>query len=407
MLNTSRMEEKPCGACPGPDKSARGNPGSLVPKEYTDMTVSVSATARLYARPTGLIDAPFGFDGQFARLAGGMQFFSAWEITAVEGGLRAGQWLVPIDRVEGVLAGLGSEQAQQLSAMMDRATSARPPLQLGERTVRLDQPQVMGILNITPDSFSGGSDHIDDPASAAALGVEMAAAGAAIIDIGGESTRPGAATVWEEDEKARVLPVISRLAASGTAISLDSRKAAVMEAGLAAGAHMINDISALLYDDRALSIVARSTAPVVLMHAPGKQHDPHSGAQYSDPLLEVFDWLEDRIAAVVDAGIPRNRIIADPGIGFGKGVAENLAILNGLSLFHCLGVPILLGASRKRIVGALSNEAPVNKRLGGSVALALKGADQGVQILRVHDVAETVQALHVWRGMRDAALSPR
>jgi len=162
-----------------------------------------------------------------------------------------------------------------------------------------------------------------------------------------------------------------------------------------------------LFDDRALSVVLRSSAPVVLMHAPGKQHDLHSGARYSDPLIEVFDWLEDRIAAVVAAGIPLNRIIADPGIGFGKGVADNLAILNGLSLFHCLGVPVLLGASRKRIVGALSNEAPVDKRLGGSVALALKGAEQGIQILRVHDVAETVQALHVWRGMRDAALSPR
>ena len=371
------------------------------------MTISAAPTARLYPRPTGFIDAPFGFDGQFGRLAGGLQFFSAWEIIAVDGGRRAGQWMSPVERIDDALASVSSEQAAALSAMMARATTQRAPLVLGDRTIRLDQPQIMGILNITPDSFSGGSEHIDDPASAASLGVEMAAAGAAIIDVGGESTRPGAATVWEEDEKARVLPVISRLAASGTAISLDSRKAAVMEAGLAAGAHMINDVSALLFDDRALQVVLRSTAPVVLMHAPGKQHDLHSGAHYSDPLIEVFDWLEDRIAAVVAAGIPLSRIIADPGIGFGKGVAENLAILNGLSLFHCLGVPILLGASRKRIVGALSNEAPVDKRLGGSVALALKGAEQGVQILRVHDVAETVQALHVWRGMRDAALSPR
>lgn len=291
--------------------------------------------------------------------------------------------------------------------MMARATGVRDPLTLGERTIRLDQPQVMAILNMTPDSFSGGSGHLDDPAAAAALGVEMAAAGAAIIDVGGESTRPGATTVWEEDEKTRILPVVAQLAASGTAISLDTRKAAVMEAGLAAGAHMINDVSALLFDDRALQVVAGSTAPVVLMHAPGKPHDLHEGVNYSDPLIEVFDWLEDRIAAVVAAGIPLARIIADPGIGFGKGVAENLAILNGLSLFQCLGVPILLGASRKRLIGALSNESPVEKRLAGSVALALKGAEQGVQILRIHDVPETVQALHVWRGMRDAALSPR
>ncbi len=364
-------------------------------------------TARLYPRPTGFIDAPFGYDGQFARLAGGMQFFSAWEIIAVDGGRRVGQWLVPVSEAEAALSGFADPQADALRSLMARATSPHAPLALGERMIRLDQPQVMAILNMTPDSFSGGSDHLDDPAAAATLGVEMAAAGAAIIDVGGESTRPGAPTVWEEDEKARVLPVIARLAASGTAVSLDTRKAAVMEAGLAAGAHMINDVSALLFDDRALQVVLASTAPIVLMHAPGKPDDLHGRASYTDPLIEVFDWLEDRIAAVVAAGVPLSRIIADPGIGFGKGVAENLDILNGLSLLHCLGVPLLLGASRKRLVGALSNEAPTDKRLGGSVSLALKGAEQGVQILRVHDVPETVQALHIWRGMRDAALSPR
>ncbi len=371
------------------------------------MTISASPTARLYPRPTAFIDAPFGFDGQFARLAGGMQFFSAWEIMAVDGGRRAGQWLVPVSEADEVLSSLPDLQADALRILMTRATSPRAPLALGERMIRLDQPQVMAILNMTPDSFSGGSDHLDDPAAAAMLGVAMAAAGAAIIDIGGESTRPGAPTVWEEDEKARVVPVITRVAASGTAVSLDTRKAAVMEAGLAAGALMINDVSALLFDDRALQVVLKSVAPDVLMHAPGKPDDLHGRASYSDPLIEVFDWLEDRIATVTAAGVPVSRILADPGIGFGKGVAENLAILNGLSLFHCLGVPILLGASRKRLVGALSNEAPTDKRLGGSVALALKGAEQGVQILRVHDVPETVQALHIWRGMRDAALSPR
>lgn len=371
------------------------------------MPIDPPATASLYARPTAFIDAPFGYDGQFARLAGGMLFFSAWEIIAVDGGVRVGQWLVPVDRVEAALAGLPSAQSEALSATMARATAPRPALELGARIVRLDQPQVMGILNMTPDSFSGGSEHLDDPAGAAALGVEMASAGAAIIDVGGESTRPNATTVWEEDEKARVIPVVERLAASGTAISLDTRKAAVMQAGLAAGAAMINDVSALLFDDRALEIVKGADVPVVLMHAPGKPDDLHGRANYSDPLIEVYDWLADRIAAVEAAGIARSRIIADPGIGFGKGVAENLAIVNGLSLFHGLGVPLVLGASRKRLIGALSNEVPAEKRLGGSIALAIKGAEQGVQILRVHDVPETVQALHVWRGQRDAALSPR
>ncbi len=370
------------------------------------MTLTVSPHAQLYARATGFIDAPFGFDGQFARLAGGMQFFSQWHIIAVEGGVRCGEWLIPIDRIDAALATVSDAQATTLRTAMTRATSPRAALQLGERIVRLDQPQVMGILNMTPDSFSGGSAHLDDPAGAAALAIDLSAAGAAIIDIGGESTRPSATTVWEEDEKKRVLPVLERLRTSGVAISIDTRKAAVMESAIAAGAHLINDVSALLFDDRALSVVLDSNCPVVLMHYPGKPDNPHIGDGYSDPLIEVYDWLSDRIDAVVAAGCPRERIIADPGIGFGKtSVADNLAIINGLSLFHGLGVPILLGASRKRLIGALAGEAPADQRLAGSLALALKGAEQGVQLLRVHDVRETVQALKVWRGLRDKALS--
>ncbi len=364
--------------------------------------------ARIYPRPTGFIDAPFGFDGQFARLAGGMQFFSAWELISVDGGARTGSALVPVDRANDWLATVPPEQAEATRAMMARALAPRPALSLGSRTVRLDQPQVMAILNMTPDSFSGGSALLDDPAAAAALGVDMAGAGAAIIDVGGESTRPGAQAVWEEDEKARVIPVITRLAAAGVAVSADTRKAGVMAAALTAGAQIINDVSALLFDERSLGVIAQTEAPVVLMHYPGKPDEPHGRDNYSDPLIEVYDWLEDRIAAVEAAGIARNRIIADPGIGFGKmSVAHNLDILNGLALYQCLGVPLLLGASRKRLIGALANEAPADRRLGGSVALALKAAEQGAQIIRVHDVAETVQALQIWRGLRDAALSPK
>ena len=369
--------------------------------------MTISASARLYCRPTGFIDAPFGFDGQFARLAGGMQFFSAWEMIAVEDRRRVSSALVQVDRIAEFLAGLAPDQGEAARGMIARALAPRAPLELGERVIRLDQPQVMAILNMTPDSFSGGSDLLDDPAAAAALGVEMAAQGAAIIDVGGESTRPGATMVWEEDEKKRVLPVIERLIASGTAVSVDTRKAAVMEAALAAGAPLINDVSALLYDPLALGVVARAHCPVVLMHFPGPADDPHANADYQDALIDTYDWLAARIAAVVAAGVDRSRILVDPGIGFGKSIVDNLAILNGLALFHTLGCPLLLGASRKRIIGALSNEAPASERLGGSIALALKGAEQGVQLLRVHDVAPTVQALHVWRGMRDAALSPR
>ncbi len=368
--------------------------------------IATASTARLYARATGFIDAPFGFDGQFARLAGGMQFFCQWHIIAVDGGVRVGEWLIPIDRIDSAIALLPDDQQQQLAQMMARAVQPRAALQLGERIVRLDQPQIMAILNITPDSFSGGSDCLDDPSQAAAKAVDLSSAGAAIIDVGGESTRPGASLVWEEDEKKRVLPVLEALRHTGTAVSLDTRKAAVMEAGLTAGAHMINDVSALLYDARSVEVLAASNCPIVLMHFPGKPDDPHANDAYTDALIEVYDWLEERITAVVAAGIARDRIIVDPGIGFGKGVADNLALLNGLSMLHGLGCPIVLGASRKRVIGALSNEAPVDQRLGGSVALAVKGAEQGAQILRVHDVPETVQAIRVWRGLRDRALTP-
>ncbi len=273
--------------------------------------------------------------------------------------------------------------------------------------MRFDQPQVAGILNVTPDSFSDGGKLQDDPAAAAAAGVAMAAAGAALIDVGGESTRPNAPLVWEGDEAKRVVPVVERLAASGTLVSIDTRKAMVMEAALGVGARIVNDVSALLWDDRALAVVAKGGCPVILMHSPDPKKGPHGGSRYTNVLTEVFDWLEARIAAAVAGGVERSRIIVDPGIGFGKSLADNLALINGLTLFHGLGCPIMLGASRKRMIGALSNEAPTDARLGGSLALAMKGVEAGVQLLRVHDVAETVQAIHVWRGLRDQALVGR
>jgi dihydropteroate synthase len=235
----------------------------------------------------------------------------------------------------------------------------------------------------------------------------MAAAGAAIVDVGGESTRPGAKPVWEGDELKRVLPVIRQLAGSGTAISIDTRKSAVMEAAIAQGAGLINAVSALLYDDRSAEIAAKAGCPVVLMHHRGDPETMQQAPRYERPVLfEVYDWLEKRVEAAVAAGIDRSRIIIDPGIGFGKTLQHNLELLNGLALLHGLGCAVMLGASRKRMIGALSGEAPANQRLGGSVALALKGAEQGAQLLRVHDVPETVQALRVWRGLRDAALTP-
>jgi dihydropteroate synthase len=234
----------------------------------------------------------------------------------------------------------------------------------------------------------------------------MLQAGAALIDVGGESTRPGATSVWEQDEIARVVPVIQLLAGGGAAVSIDTRKAAVMAAALAAGATLVNDVSALTYDGEATALLASHTCPIVLMHHQGDPQAMQDDPRYGDVLIEVYDWLEQRIAATVAAGVDRARILVDPGIGFGKTLRHNLALLNGLSLFHGLGCPVLLGASRKRFIGALSNEAPADARLGGSVAGVLAGVAQGVQLVRVHDAFESIQAIRVWRGLRDEALSP-
>ena len=355
--------------------------------------------AALHLRPVQFVDTPIGRDGAVARLAGGMVWFAAYEV--IERGKRR---TVPITEFEAGLA-LQDARAARLHAAITRP---RAPLTLGERVLRFDQPAVAGILNVTPDSFSDGGKLEGDPLAAAEAGFDMTVKGAALVDVGGESTRPGAPLVWEGDELKRVVPVIERLAKSGALVSVDTRKAAVMEGALAAGAGLVNDVSALLWDDRSVELVRTAGCPVVLMHSPDPKKGPHGGdgatARYGDVLTEVFDWLEARIDAVVAAGIDRGKIIVDPGIGFGKSLQDNLALLNGLSLFHGLGCPLLLGASRKRMIGALSNEAPATERLGGSLALALKGVEAGAQLLRVHDVAETVQALRVWRGLKDAAL---
>jgi len=355
--------------------------------------------SRTLLRPTAFVDSPFGHDGKVARLAGGLNWFAAVELIEVDGHKRLSAELVPVECIE---ERLDDDMAAQWQAL----TSARPPLQLGERMIRLDQPQAMGIINPTPDSFSDGG-RFADARAAAEAGADMAGDGAAIIDVGGESTRPGATMVWEGDEIERVVPVIRQLASGGVAVSVDTRKGDVMTAALEAGARMINDVSALTYDERASGVVAASGVPVVLMHHKGPPETMQDDPQYEDVLVEVYLWLEERIHAAREAGIKHEHILLDPGFGFGKKLAHNLELMNGLALFHSLGCPLVIGASRKRTIGALSGEAPADRRLGGSIAFALKAAEQGVQVLRVHDVFETVQALRIWRGMRDQALTAR
>ncbi|SNS40277.1 dihydropteroate synthase [Sphingopyxis indica] len=362
-----------------------------------------SSDARIYLRPACLIDRPHEFDDACLRIADTMLWFAAWHVSVRDkDAVKSAIVLVP--ELDDWIAAMPDALAEAAAAQRAATQRPRGTLQLGERTIRLGEPQLMGILNVTPDSFSDGGKHVDQ-AAAIDAGFAMGMAGAAIVDVGGESTRPGAPLIWEGDEIQRVEGVVAALAKGGVAVSIDTRKAAVMEAALAAGAAIVNDISALRYDERAIEVVANAGCPVVLMHAPSAKSDPHEGGSYAHILFDVYDMLAERIAACSAAGIARERIIVDPGIGFGKGVADNLALVNGLALFHTLGCPVLVGASRKRMIGALDNEAAADARLGGSIALHYQAAGQGAQLLRVHDVAETRQALRIWRGLRDAALT--
>ncbi|WP_072393897.1 dihydropteroate synthase [Hyphomicrobium sp. CS1GBMeth3] len=280
------------------------------------------------------------------------------------------------------------------SDLIEEIRAPRPRL----AGLSLDRPRIMGIVNVTPDSFSDGGLH-DSATAAIAHGLKLAEEGADILDIGGESTRPGSDTVSVDDELRRVIPVIEGLRAKTDAlISIDTRKAAVMRRAAAAGADILNDVSALTYDPAALEVAAASGLPVMLMHAQGDPKTMNDNPQYSDVVLDVFDFLEQRIRACLEAGIPKSRLIADPGIGFGKHLHHNVAVLNAMSLYHGLGVPVLLGASRKKLIGQLCNVEAPRDRVPGSLAAALHSVAQGIQIVRVHDVAETRQALAVWEA---------
>jgi dihydropteroate synthase len=266
-----------------------------------------------------------------------------------------------------------------------------------------DRPLVMGILNATPDSFSDGGTHFDSNAAVAA-GHAMLEQGADILDIGGESTRPGAAAVTAEEEIARVLPIVRQLATAAV-VSVDTRHAATMRAVLDAGAEIVNDISALRQDAQSVRVVQEARAPVVLMHMPALDlKRMHEQTGYGDVVLEVARFLCQRVETAEALGIPRGRIAIDPGIGFGKTREQDLLLLNRLPLLAGIGCRILVGASRKRLVGWVTGVEQPADRVAGSVAVALAAAAAGASILRVHDVAETVRALAMWRACADGAL---
>jgi dihydropteroate synthase len=277
---------------------------------------------------------------------------------------------------------------------LDAITCPRPPL------AGLDLPMVavMGVVNVTPDSFSDGGEFAQTQ-DALAQGRALLEAGADILDIGGESTRPGADATPIEEERARVVPVIEGLVGHGVPISIDTRKAEIMRHAAQAGARLVNDVTALRYDPQALGAARDLGLPVVLMHSVGDPKTMQIDPTYDDVVLDVYDALAERIEACVAAGLAPSQLVVDPGIGFGKTFEHNHTLLHDLAIFHGLRVRVMLGVSRKAFIGALTSEKTARNRVVGSVAAALIGVMQGVQILRVHDVRETVQAVRTWLGI--------
>jgi dihydropteroate synthase len=318
-------------------------------------------------------------------LAGGPLGFTACRLTV---------------RRDGETVTTGDLRAAELPAraqpLLARLTQPRAPI----AGLAFDRPLIMGVINVTADSFSDGGEFLE-PSRAIAHGRALIEAGANLLDIGGESTRPGAAAIEATAERDRVLPVIAGLRECGVPLSIDTRKASVMRAAVAAGASLVNDVSALTHDAASLATVAELGVPVVLMHMRGNPATMQRDPAYADALLDIHDYLAMRIAAAKAAGIPPARLIVDPGIGFGKTLAHNLELLRGLGTLHALGCPLLIGVSRKSFLGRLGGVALAKDRLAESLAGALWALSQGAQILRVHDVAETVRAAAVWRALAD------
>jgi len=259
--------------------------------------------------------------------------------------------------------------------------------------LELKAPLIMGVVNVTPDSFSDGGKFFDSE-TAIRHAFDLLEMGASIIDVGGESTRPGAQPVPPDEELRRVTPVIKALAEKAACVSIDTRHAAVMDGAVAAGARIINDVTALA-DKGALQVAARSGAAVMLMHMQGEPQTMQANPTYAWAPGDVYDYLAARVEACIAAGISKERIAVDPGIGFGKADIHNIQILDHLAMYHGLGCAVVLGVSRKAFIGRLSAGEAADHRLPGSLAAALHGVSQGIQIVRVHDVAETKQALAV------------
>ncbi len=360
---------------------------------------------QLYLIPTGILAGEFAaaaiISGQGWPIADGPLAFTAGAIVLRDTPL---PWLAVASYPELIdwAEGEGEAVARYLGRLVRRIGGRRKVWGgRDDSPSRIISPKIMGIVNVTPDSFSDAGE-TQTHAAAIARGLALAEAGADLIDVGGESTRPGADPVSDEQETTRVLPVIRALAERGLTVSIDTRHARVMAAAVEAGARIINDVTALSGDPEALRVAAQSGAAVCLMHIGGggdprwMQHQPH----YTCAPLDVYDALAERVAVCEAAGIERSRIAVDPGIGFGKTVEHNTQILGALTLYQGLGCEVLLGVSRKSFIGALSQREGARDRLAGTLATQSVALDAGVGVLRVHDVEEAVQALRVWRGIR-------
>lgn len=361
---------------------------------------------KIYIKPIGIILAADDPEGCAAPLGGGpLRFLAVRQFTAEiseDGQIKViGDTKITASRFK-----LLAEQAAQEGDLR--------PLQIWENLTRCRyrlhpdigrRPLIMGVLNATPDSFSDGGLYAAAE-NAVVRGEAMIAEGADILDIGGESTRPGAALVPADEEWARIGPVIAQLHTRHPRmeISIDSRKAVVMDAAVKQGASILNDVSGLTFDSASIEVAVRTDRPVVIMHAQGRPDVMQDNPSYGNALLEIYDWLEERIEWCVEQGVGRHNIIIDPGVGFGKKIEHNLELLSHIALFHGLGCPLLVGVSRKKFIGTLTGLDQPRDRLFGSIGGAVWLASQGVQILRVHDVAPTVQALTVWRSMMTAGM---
>jgi dihydropteroate synthase len=358
----------------------------------------VPGETTLYLRPIDLVEVRPGgasSEGELDRMLGGGPLrFQRVEVI-LRSPRRIAAFTGTVDRLRDWALTVGCQD--EFDAAMFKLTRRQGQLSAGAGGA----PLVMGIVNVTDDSFSDSADR-RDPEVAVAHAHSLIASGADIIDIGGESTRPGSSGISRAEEIDRVVPVIEKCVGFGVPISIDTSKAAVMEAALGAGASIINDITALTGDPESLGMASRARVPVILMHMRGTPRTMQDEPRYDCAPLDVFDYLASRMAACERVGIPATNLVADPGIGFGKNDSHNAAILARIGLLHGLGAPVMVGVSRKSMIGRLSRDEAPNERLGGSLALGLGAVAQGVRFLRVHDVAETKQALRLRRAVLDA-----